>query len=144
MKFRTLLAALVGGILALGTATKLAAQEGHAKRLSSIVGVAVEEYGKAIDANGRLISDIEYEEAVTFLKDAKDVAARLSGDRAVAVQSVLDSLTLAVVLKRPPTELTALHQRFSAALGRRIGRSSWRPLSARRPRVSSPFAQLGV
>ena len=109
--------ALVGGLVSILSSQPLRAQEGPAKRLSSIVGVAVEEYGKAIDAKGRLISDIEYEEAVTFLKDAKEVAARLSGARAVAAQAILDSLTVAVVSKRPPTELAALHQRFSAALG---------------------------
>jgi len=95
----------------------LAAQEGPAKRLSSIVGVAVEEYAKAIDAGGRLISDIEYDEAVSFLKDAKEVAARLSGARAVTAQAILDSLTAAVIAKRPPNDLVALHERFSAALG---------------------------
>ena len=116
MKVRALLVALMGGLVSLA-ATPLRAQEGPAKRLSSIVGVAVEEYGKAIDASGRLISDIEYEEAVSFLKDAREVAARLSGARAAAVQAVLDSLTLAVVGKRPPQDLTALHARFSAALG---------------------------
>jgi high-affinity iron transporter len=108
--------AVFGGLFSLA-AMPLQAQEGPAKRLSSIVGVAVEEYGKAIDGNGRLISDIEYEEAVSFLKDAKEVAARLSGARAAAVQSILDSLTIAVVGKRPPQELAALHERFSAALG---------------------------
>src|SRR5687767_14627373 len=117
MRLRVTLAAIIGGLIASVSSSPLAAQEGPAKRLSSIVGVAVEEYGKAIDGNGRLISDIEYEEAVSFLKDAKEVAARLSGERVAAVQAVLDSLTIAVIAKRPPTELTALHQRFSAALG---------------------------
>ena len=117
MKSRAVLSAAVAALLTLSAFPTLPAQEGPAKRLSSIVGVAVEEYGKAIDANGRLISDIEYEEAVSFLKDAKEVAARLSGERVAAVQAVLDSLTIAVIAKRPPTELSALHQRFSAALG---------------------------
>src|SRR5215207_1714388 len=117
MKVRVAVAAVLGGLLVSMSSSRLAAQEGPAKRLSSIVGVAVEEYGKAIDAGGRLISDIEYEEAVSFLKDAKDVAARLSGARAAAAQAVLDSLTVAVIAKRPPQELVALHERFSAALG---------------------------
>ena len=107
----------VAAMLAFAATPSLHAQEGPAKRLSSIVGVAVEEYGKAIDANGRLVSDIEYQEAVSFLQDAKEVAARLSGARASAVQSVLDSLTAAVVAKRPPKDLAGLHERFSAALG---------------------------
>src|SRR6185369_8543213 len=73
---------------------------------ASIVGVAVEEYSKGINADGRLISQDEYDEAVSFLRDAKEVAARLSGAR-----------TVAVVAKRPPQDLGPLHQRFSAALG---------------------------
>ena len=85
MKSRVIIAALAAFVLC-GAPTSLSAQEGPAKRLSSIVGVAVEEYGKAIDARGKLISDIEYEEAVSFLKDAKDVAARLSGAKAAAAQ----------------------------------------------------------
>jgi high-affinity iron transporter len=116
MKSRVMLAALAAFVLC-GAASPLSAQEGPAKRLSSIVGVAVEEYGKAIDARGKLISDIEYEEAVSFLKDAKDVAARLSGAKAAAAQAVLDSITAAVIAKRPPQDLEPLHQRFAAALG---------------------------
>ena len=117
MKVRAVLAALLGALIASAAGSSLGAQEGPAKRLSSIVGVAVEEYGKAIDADGKLISDIEYDEAVSFLKDAKEVAARLSGARALAAQAVLDSLTAAVIAKRPPKDLVALHERFSAALG---------------------------
>src|SRR5687767_15681135 len=63
MRLRVTLAAIIGGLIASVSSSPLAAQEGPAKRLSSIVGVAVEEYGKAIDAGGRLVSDIEYEEA---------------------------------------------------------------------------------
>ena len=124
MKPRVVLAAMFGALIASFGGSQLRAQEGPAKRLSSIVGVAVEEYGKAIDSHGRLISDIEYEEAVSFLKDAKDVAARLSGARTPAVQAVLDSLTAAVVAKRPPEELIALHERFTAALGTEGGARS--------------------
>ncbi|HEU4880221.1 MAG TPA: hypothetical protein VFT21_12245, partial [Gemmatimonadaceae bacterium] len=39
-----------------------AAQENSAKRLSSIVSVAVEEYGKAFDDRGKLVSKDEYSE----------------------------------------------------------------------------------
>ena len=109
--------AAVAALIGLGAAPPLRAQEGPAKRLSSIVGVAVEEYGKGIDAGGRLISRDEYDEAVSFLNDAKDVAARLSGARTAATQAVLDSLIAAVVAKRPPHDLVALHERFNAALG---------------------------
>ena len=58
---------------------ELRSQDRPAKRVASIVGVAVEEYAKAVDANGKLVSDIEYEEAVSFLGDAREVAQRLSG-----------------------------------------------------------------
>jgi high-affinity iron transporter len=117
MKSQAVFAAVVAALLTLGATPPLGAQEGPAKRLSSIVGVAVEEYAKAIDASGKLISDVEYDEAVSFLKDAKEVAARLSGVRAATAQAVLDSLTAAVAAKRPPKDLVALHERFAAALG---------------------------
>ncbi len=93
------------------------AQERPAKRLASIVGVAVEEYAKAIDPSGRLISDMEYEEAVSFLADARDVALRLSGDKAAQAQALLDSLADVVKARRPPADLSALHERFTASLG---------------------------
>jgi high-affinity iron transporter len=117
MRSRAILRCALGAIVALAATTSLRAQDGPAKRLSSIVGVAVEEYGKAIDARGKLVSDIEYEEAVSFLADAKEVAARLSGDRVQLVQQILDSLTAAVIAKRPPLELARLHEQFAAALG---------------------------
>ena len=93
------------------------AQESPAKRVASIVGVAVEEYAKAIDGSGKLISEIEYEEAVSFLGDARDVALRISGERAEQARAVLDSLVVAVRDKRPPAELAALHARFAESLG---------------------------
>jgi high-affinity iron transporter len=117
MKSRPALIWSLAVLMAGAAASNLRAQEGPAKRLSSIVGVAVEEYAKAIDARGKLISDIEYEETVSFLQDAKEVASRLSGARADTAQAILDSLAAAVVAKRPPQELTALHQRFLASLG---------------------------
>ena len=113
---KQLFAPLVALAAAASSAAPVAAQDGPAKRLASIVGVAVEEYGKAVDASGKLVSDLEYEEAVTFLADARDAAVRLGGSRAPAVRAVLDSLVLAVNAKRPPAELLAMHQRFGAAL----------------------------
>ncbi len=108
-------------LLLLGTISLAAvaaqAQEHPAKRLSSIVGVAVEEYGKGVDAGGKLISDQEYQEAVDFLANARDVAERLSGDRAATVRAELDSLSAAVAAMRSPAEVAEIHQRFSAALG---------------------------
>ncbi|HJU69232.1 MAG TPA: FTR1 family protein [Gemmatimonadaceae bacterium] len=93
------------------------AQEHPARRLSSIVGVAVEEYSKGIDASGRLTSELEYQEAVDFLQDARGVAERLSGDRAPAVRLLVDSLRGSVADRRPPAEVMALYQRFVDALG---------------------------
>ncbi|MGH7720624.1 MAG: c-type cytochrome, partial [Gemmatimonadaceae bacterium] len=104
-------------LIALLSPALLAAQEHPARRLSSIVGVAVEEYGKGIDASGRVISDLEYQEAVDFLQDARGVAERLSGERAPAVRSALDSLIVAVSEKRPPAAVATLNAAFVAALG---------------------------
>ncbi|HUQ48270.1 MAG TPA: FTR1 family protein [Gemmatimonadaceae bacterium] len=105
-------------VLALAVfAAKGGAQENVAKRLSSIVSVAVEEYGKAVDASGKLISADEYAETTGFLEDAKGVALRLKGYNAPAVQAVLDSLILEVKAKRAPQDLKILHARFVGALG---------------------------
>ncbi len=92
-------------------------QESPARRLANVVGVAVEEYGKAVDARGRLVSDLEYRETVDFLADAKTVAARLSGLRAADAQAMLDTLATAVAAKRPPAAVAALHARFAQVLG---------------------------
>jgi high-affinity iron transporter len=108
---------VIFGALALLASGAAGAQEGPAKRLASIVGVAVEEYGKGIDAHGRMISDQEYDEAVSFLRDARDVAARLGGARAASARAVLDTIVAAVAAKRPPAELDAIHKRFANALG---------------------------
>ena len=104
-------------ILSLLAAGSLAAQENPAKRLSSIVGVAVEEYAKAVDEQGKLISKDEYEETYGFLTDAKQVAARLSGYDAPATRAILDTLTTAVAQKKPPSTVRDLHRLFAASLG---------------------------
>ena len=94
-----------------------AAQDGPAKRVASIVSVAVAEYGLAVDGKGKLISELEYDEAVSFLADAREVADRMSGDRVPQVRALLDSMVQAVNAKRPPNDLTAIHGRFVSALG---------------------------
>lgn len=104
-------------VLSLIAATTLAAQENPAKRLSSIVGVAVEEYAKAVDDNGKLISKDEYDETSGFLADAKPVASRLSGYEAATTRAILDSLTAAVAAKQPPSRVRDLHRLFAASLG---------------------------
>ena len=104
-------------ILSLIAATSVAAQENPAKRLSSIVGVAVEEYAKAVDDKGKLISKDEFDETYGFLTDAKQVAARLSGYEAPTARAILDSLTNAVAAKEPPSRVRDLHRLFAASLG---------------------------
>src|SRR3954466_10674407 len=99
-------------VLSLIAATPLAAQENPAKRLSSIVGVAVEEYAKAVDEQGKLVSKDEFDETYGFLSDAKQVATRLAGYEAPTTRAILDSLTRAVALKRPPSEVRSLHRLF--------------------------------
>ena len=89
-------------ILSLMAAVRLPAQEKPAKRLASIVGVAVEEYAKAVDERGKLISKDEFDETYGFLADAKLVAARLNGYEAGTTRAILDSLTLAVAVRKPP------------------------------------------
>ena len=113
---------LLGAFVALATfltstTSRAAAQEHPARRLSSIVAVAVEEYGKAVDERGKLISATEFQEASDFLVDAKLVAGRLAGSQAATAREVLDSLTVAMAAKRPPSELDALRKRFALALG---------------------------
>ena len=93
------------------------AQENSAKRLSSIVSVAVEEYRKAIDPQGKTISEDEYTETVSFLADARGIAQRLRGYNAQPTQAVLDTLIEAVRAKRPPQEVQLIAARFRGALG---------------------------
>src|SRR5258705_609536 len=106
------------GVLVLSLITSaLPAQENPAKRLSSIVGVAVEEYAKAVDEQGKLISKDEYDETYGFLGDAKQVAARLTGYDAPATRAILDSLTTPVAQRKPPSTVKAFHRLFAACLG---------------------------
>ena len=98
------------------TAT-LPAQENQAKRLSSIVGVAVEEYAKAVDDHGKLVSKDEFDETYGFLSDASQVAARLSGYDAARTRAILDSLIAAVAARKPPSAVRELHRHFATSLG---------------------------
>src|SRR6202171_2115075 len=104
-------------ILSLTAAVRLAAQENPAKRLASIVGVAVEEYAKAVDDRGKLISKDEFDETYGFLTDANLVAARLSGYDASATRAILDSLTLAVAARKSPATVKQFYKLFAASLG---------------------------
>jgi high-affinity iron transporter len=104
-------------ILSLTAATTLPAQENPAKRLASIVGVAVEEYAKAVDEQGKLISKDEFDETYGFLTDARQVATRLTGYDAPATRSILDSLTAAVAARKTPSQVRRFYKLFSASLG---------------------------
>jgi high-affinity iron transporter len=117
MAFRFKLGRVVAVIaLVLGVVQTGFAQDRPVQRIATIVSVAVEEYGKGVDANGRLISNDEYQEAKGFLDDARGVATRLPGNPA-APRALLDSIQAAMLAKRPSTELAALNQRFATSLG---------------------------
>ena len=111
---------MLGGVLLLaaGLAPLPAfAQEHPARRVATIVSVAVEEYGKAVDARGKLISAQEYQETTDFLADASRAAERLSGTSAGAARAMLDSISKAVAAKRPPVVIDSLESRFAQLLG---------------------------
>jgi high-affinity iron transporter len=95
----------------------VSSQENSAKRLSSIVSVAVEEYRKAVDDRGRIISAEEYAETTSFLNDARAIAARLKGYNGPPTQALLDTLIAAVKSRRPPQEVQLIEARFKGALG---------------------------
>jgi high-affinity iron transporter len=104
-------------LTALVGANALVAQEHPVRRVANIVNVAVEEYSRGVDARGKLISQIEYQEAADFLADARTQAARLPGARATAALAILDSIVAAVSARQPPAEVKALEQRFAGTLG---------------------------
>ncbi|HEX6575086.1 MAG TPA: FTR1 family protein [Gemmatimonadaceae bacterium] len=110
-------AGLAALVLAVGFVRPAASQENSAKRLSSIVSVAIEEYGKAVDSNGKLISKDEYEETTGFLEDAKVVATRLKGYNADQTQALLDTLIISVKNRIKPADIKLIHARFNGALG---------------------------
>ena len=107
----------LAALLIAASSTAASAQDNSAKRLSSIVGVAVEEYGKAVDSNGKLISKLEYDETTSFLDDARGVAGRLTGPGAGLTKALLDSMSAAVDAKRPPAEITGFQARLVSSLG---------------------------
>jgi mono/diheme cytochrome c family protein len=108
---------LFPAVLLLTSATTALAQARPAKRVADIVGVAIAEYEKGVDASGRLISQLEYDEAVTFLATARDAAARLSGSGADSARIALDSLASGVGRRVPPASLDPWSEMFMLALG---------------------------
>jgi high-affinity iron transporter len=99
-------------------ATPASAQEHPARRAANIVSVAVEEYAKAVDGQGRLISAQEYQETNDFLVDARRAAERLSGSNALPARALLDTIVAAVGAKRPPASIDSLEKRFATVLGK--------------------------
>src|SRR6476660_3708774 len=117
MKFRSIFTRWLGvfGFLGLG-ASAAAAQVATIQRIAGMIAIAADEYGKAVDAQGRLISNEEYQEAIGFLSEAKTSAIRLPAERRGA-GAVLDSIIAAVNAKKPAAEVKALASRFATALG---------------------------
>jgi high-affinity iron transporter len=108
------------GVFALAASalvSSAAAQERPAKRIASIVSVAMDEYSKAIGADGRLLSDQEYDETISFLLAAMQAAQPLSGERAAETRAIIDSMLVAVRAKTPPQQLAGLKERFAQSLG---------------------------
>ena len=117
MKIRSKLARCSGLFVLLAfAAAPLGAQAETVQRIAGMVAIAADEYGKAFDAQGRLISNEEYQEAVVFLSEARESAGRLPAERRGA-GAILDSLIVAVNTKRPVADVKALASRFATALG---------------------------
>ncbi len=108
---------MLAATLAGNAAIAEGAQDTPAKRLASIVGVAVEEYGKAVDEQGRLKSAVELEEATGFLVDARDAARQLATPNIAYTLALIDSLSTLVEQRAAPAALRALHARFTVSLG---------------------------
>jgi len=117
MNLRTRLSRAAALFAIVGAPIRSWAQELPVQRVANIVSVAVEEYGKGIDAQGRLISVDEYQETMGFLSDARIAATRLPSDRAAPATAMLDSIIAAVATKKPPAVVAELARRFSAMLG---------------------------
>lgn len=116
MSLRTILNSLLA--LSLAAASSAAgAQDSPAKRLASIAGVAVEEYTKGVDDQGRIFAQLEYEEATTFLADARELTGRISDGRETTLAALLDTMRTAVADKVAPAKLIELHTRLVAVLG---------------------------
>jgi high-affinity iron transporter len=97
--------------------TPLGAQESSAKRLANIVGVAVEEYTKGVDAEGRIFAQLEYDEAVTFLGDARALTDRVSDGRGPALAALVDEMRGGVADRAAPAVLAEIHTRLVSLLG---------------------------
>jgi high-affinity iron transporter len=93
------------------------AQDPTARKVASIVAVAVAEYRLAVDDRGALISAEEYAETTGFLQHARELVARMGGSETPAARAALDDLIRTVAEKKPPSVIEAGRARFVAALG---------------------------
>jgi high-affinity iron transporter len=94
-----------------------AAQESPARRLANIVGVAVDEYQKGVDASGAIVLQMEYDEAVAFLADARTVASRVADDRAPKLVALVEELQGAIARRVPPAEILPTQNKLIELLG---------------------------
>src|SRR4051812_34005599 len=85
------------------------AQDSPGKRLAAVVAVAVEEYRLGVDSRGKVVALQELDEAREALVDARDVAKRLSGDSALRVAALVDSLASAMRRDSPPAKVDAMY-----------------------------------
>lgn len=118
IRLRTILicaAALLG--LAGVAPGSLDAQDSPARRLGNIVGVALDEYGKGVDASGAIVLQLEYDEAVAFLDDAHALVARVDDARAPQLAALIDRLRRDVAERVAPAALESVHAEFVALLG---------------------------
>jgi high-affinity iron transporter len=104
---------MLAGLLATAPAR---AQVETVQRIAGMVAIAADEYGKAMDASGRLVSQMEYQEAVDFLAEAKNSSGRLPAERRGAA-AILDSMITAVNAKAAVAEVKGFASRFAQALG---------------------------
>lgn len=88
-----------------------------AKRVADIVGVAMAEYEQGVDASGRIVLQLEYDEAVLFLQTAREAAMRISGSGAESARLALDSLSAGVARRVPPRLLDPWRDMLLTALG---------------------------
>lgn len=117
MPLRTILI-VASALLALVSSPRATlAQESPARRLASIASVAVDEYQKGVDERGQIVLQMEFDEAVAFLEDARGVAARVSDERAPQLVALVEELEAIVARRAAPAELVAAHARLVELLG---------------------------
>jgi high-affinity iron transporter len=109
--------ALFGFVVGALFSTVAIAQERPAKRVADIVGVALMEYEKGVDSTGRVVLQLEFDEAVSFLGTARETAQRMSGTGADSARRALDSLAAGMDRRVPPTSLVHWHEMLLASLG---------------------------